>query len=213
MVSYTQSFILGSRSPRRLELLKQLFPQAIIEVVAPATFQEPGFAGVHQWGAIEERLIKTASGKSNDVLSLLSQRNDIAAIQSTVISADTVIVVPVANDFFTVLEQPTEDSNWKEAVRTWFNDYYFGKSHFALTAVCVDFPDGKRRESITQTKVTFDSGGQQWLDQYLETEEPRGKAGGYALQGAGSLFISKVEGSLSNVIGLPQRELLKLLQR
>lgn len=213
MVNYTQSFVLGSRSPRRFDLLKQLFPQAAIEVVTPAIFQEPGFAGLHLWNAIEERLIKTARGKSNDVLSQLLNRDDITAIQATVISADTVIVVPLASGLFTVLEQPTEDSNWKEAVRQWFNDYYFGKTHFALTALCVDFPDGQRTESVTKTKITFDSGGQQWLDQYLDTEESRGKAGGYALQGAGSLFISKVVGSLSNVIGLPQRELLKLLQR
>ena len=41
--------------------------------------------------------------------------------------------------------------------------------------------------------------------------EPRGKAGGYAIQGAGSIFVSRVEGSLSNVVGLPLREVLEAL--
>ncbi len=213
MANYPNTFILGSQSPRRLGLLQQLFPQATIEVVPPAKYQEPGFAGLHQWEAIENRLQKTARGKSNDVLSQLLQRDDVIARQATVVCADTVIVVPLADNLFTVLEQPTEDANWKVSVRQWFLDYYIGKSHFALTALCVDSPDGKRSESITKTIVTFDSQGSKWLDCYLETEEPRGKAGGYALQGAGSLFISKVEGSLSNVIGLPQRELLQLFDQ
>ena len=51
-----------------------------------------------------------------------------------------------------------------------------------------------------------------WLEWYLSTGESLGKAGGYALQGAGSLFIEEVRGSLSNVIGLPVRELAELLQ-
>ena len=213
MAKFPQTFILGSRSPRRSELLQQLFPQASIEVLPPATHQEPGFNGLHQWEAIEDRLKITAQGKSNDVLSQLVKRDDVFARQATVICADTVIVVPLADNLFTVLEQPTEDSHWKDSVRQWFTDYYIGKSHFALTAICIDFPDGIRRESITKTKVKFHAEGQQWLDWYLETDEPRGKAGGYALQGAGSVFISEVEGSLSNVIGLPQRELLQLLQK
>ena len=48
------------------------------------------------------------------------------------------------------------------------------------------------------------------MNWYLLTGEPRGKAGGYALQGAGSVFIEKVEGSLSNVVGLPLEALLEL---
>jgi septum formation protein len=48
------------------------------------------------------------------------------------------------------------------------------------------------------------------LEWYIGTEEPRGKAGGYAIQGAGSLFISQVTGSLSNVIGLPLEALLEV---
>ena len=50
------------------------------------------------------------------------------------------------------------------------------------------------------------------LEWYIGTEEPRGKAGGYAIQGAASIFVSKVAGSLSNVVGLPLECLLEILE-
>ena len=59
-----------------------------------------------------------------------------------------------------------------------------------------------------KTEVSFHADVSPWLPWYLSTGESRGKAGGYALQGAGSVFVSKVRGSLSNVIGLPLEELL-----
>jgi septum formation protein len=51
-----------------------------------------------------------------------------------------------------------------------------------------------------------------WLDWYIATGEPQGKAGGYAVQGAGSVFVTKIEGSYSNVVGLPLEETLALLR-
>ncbi|HXY34093.1 MAG TPA: Maf family protein, partial [Planctomycetaceae bacterium] len=68
-----------------------------------------------------------------------------------------------------------------------------------------------RMTRVVTSRVTFVEDVDRWLDWYLSTEEPRGKAGGYALQGAGSIFIAKVEGSLSNVVGLPLAELLEML--
>ena len=50
------------------------------------------------------------------------------------------------------------------------------------------------------------------LEWYIETGEPRGKAGGYAIQGAGSIFVSQVTGSLTNVIGLPLEALLSAFE-
>jgi septum formation protein len=60
--------------------------------------------------------------------------------------------------------------------------------------------------------VTFGADGQPFLEWYLATGEPRGKAGGYALQGAGSLFVERVNGSPSNVVGLPLRETWEVLR-
>ena len=49
------------------------------------------------------------------------------------------------------------------------------------------------------------------LDWYLSTQESRGKAGGYAIQGAGSIFVNRIEGSLSNVVGLPLETVFEML--
>ena len=54
-----------------------------------------------------------------------------------------------------------------------------------------------------KTAVTFRPIAPAEIDWYLSTEESLGKAGGYALQGLASLFVTRIEGSLSNVVGLP----------
>ena len=50
------------------------------------------------------------------------------------------------------------------------------------------------------------------VDWYIRTDEPRGKAGGYAIQGAGSVFVRSIDGSLSNVVGLPLNETIEILR-
>src|SRR5205085_12507054 len=107
-----------------------------------------------------------------------------------------------------VLGQPPADDSWSAVVAHWFREYYAGKTHQALTALCVQTTRGQAAERIVRTAVTFVADVERRLPWYLATGEPRGKAGGYALQGAGSAFISRVEGSLSNVIGLPLEALL-----
>jgi septum formation protein len=74
----------------------------------------------------------------------------------------------------------------------------------------VTTPDGRRAERLVESKVTFRPDVEPWLNWYLLTGEPKGKAGGYALQGAASVFITKVEGSLSNVVGLPLEATMEL---
>ena len=93
-------------------------------------------------------------------------------------------------------------------MRHWFREYYARRPHLALTALCVQEPGGLAVERIVKTEVTFISDVERHLEWYIGTGEPRGKAGGYAIQGAGSIFISKVTGSLTNVIGLPLETLL-----
>jgi len=132
-----------------------------------------------------------------------------------VITADTVIVAVDSDqdDKLIVLGQPPENDNWQETVRRWFQNYYFGKTHFAVTAACVADSAGQIVERLVKSEVTFRADGQRWLDWYLQTDEPQGKAGGYAIQQAGSIFVEKVEGSLSNIVGLPVEELIEVLDQ
>jgi septum formation protein len=193
--------VLASRSPRRQELLVALCPGARIEVLPPPHSDERGFEDCHDWGAIEERIRLIAREKSELVAPLWRQQPDWAA--SLLIAADTTIVVREPAGPLRVLGQPPTDDTWRETVRSWFERYYLGQTHWALSALCVAWPDGSRREQVVRTALRFRAVSAQIVDWYLSTGESRGKAGGYAIQGAGSLFASHIEGSLSNVVGLP----------
>ncbi len=219
--------VLGSRSPRRLELLRQIWPAEQIDVVPPTSSVEAGFDNLHDWQSIERRLLEIAGTKCDDVAaqvgisSPLSPRGRGAGGEGAlgapvVVTADTVVVVERTGGSLHVLGQPPADDSWPDTVRRWFRVDFAGKTHVAATALCVEHAtqiDAKpRRQScVVTSRVTFIDDVDRWLDWYIATGEPLGKAGGYALQGAGSIFIAKVEGSLSNVIGLPQAELLEML--
>jgi septum formation protein len=202
-------YVLGSRSPRRLELLQQIVPPELIEVRPPRSSVEEDFVELTHWAAIETRLLQIARTKLADVRDQLRERD--ADRPQVVISADTVVIVGPADGQLRVLGQPPEDDKWREVVRHWFKDEYAGRTHVVATAFCVAWPDGRVVERIVRSAVTFHDDIERRLDWYLATGEPRGKAGGYAVQGAASIFISHIEGSLSNVIGLPLRELLDVL--
>jgi predicted house-cleaning NTP pyrophosphatase (Maf/HAM1 superfamily) len=274
--------VLGSRSPRRLELLQQIHPAELIDVVPPTSTAEAHFEGLHDWPSIERRLLEIAGTKCDDVAAQVRSRlgdlDDPArfcdaggrspsppdplprgergevycapADQRTlrnhpapreenvdslsplsprgrgsggegphadspspiVIAADTVVIVNCGGSLH-VLGQPPDDDSWRETVRRWFREDYAGKTHLVATALVLEHIDTSKRTSrVVTSRVTFTEDVERWLDWYLATGESRGKAGGYALQGAGSIFISKVEGSLSNVVGLPLAELLDMLE-
>ena len=84
-----------------------------------------------------------------------------------------------------------------------------GCTHNVLSAVTVI--GQKESTKINISKVTFKKLSKKDIYSYCETDEPIGKAGGYAIQGKGALFIEKLEGSYSGVMGLPLDETHQLL--
>ena len=201
-------FILGSRSPRRRELLGMLVPSTAIDVRPPRSSEELGFEGLTSWLNIAQRLQRIAREKNDDVVSQLSPSGD----SQLVLTADTTIVATDAAGDYRVLGQPPPDGSWRDVVRDWFHDLYAGRSHIAATSICLtELRTGQRFERIVQSHVWFRDDVEPLLDWYLATEEPRGKAGGYALQGLGSVFVTRVEGSVTNVVGLPLEALVELL--
>lgn len=202
-------YILASRSPRRRELLSLLVPPESIEVLPPPTSREAGFAELSDLDAIRSRLQEIASTKADQVVRQLGERLD----KCVVVAADTTII---ATDPETqrphVLEQPPETDEWQTTVRDWFRRYYAGRWHIAATALDLRIGHNLPIRRVVETRVEFRSDVDRWLDWYLQTAESRGKAGGYAIQGAGSVFVSRVEGSLSNVVGLPLEVLAECLK-
>lgn len=211
-------WVLGSRSPRRLELLRTIVPADLIEVLPPRSSVEMEFEGLSDWPAIRDRLQEIARTKCDDVLGQVRSAPPADALSDDadrgsviVLTADTTIVVERPEGGCGVLGQPPDDEAWRAVVAEWFRSHYFGRTHVAATAFCLGTLDGPRVERVVRTEVTFAADGERWLEWYLNTGEPRGKAGGYALQGAGSVFIERVNGSLSNVIGLPLREVMEAI--
>lgn len=203
--------ILGSRSPRRRELLSLVVPAALIELLPPRNAAEAGFADCPDWPAIQARLAEIARDKARDVQGQVRDSSGDVAREWIVIAADTEIVVQDRTGRLHVLGQPPEGEAWKPAVRHWFTEYYAGRCHWAVTALCIQTSTGATIERRVETQVEFRADVERWLDWYLALDESPGKAGGYALQGAASVFVSRVSGSLSNVVGLPLEALLEVL--
>ena len=200
-------YILGSRSPRRKELLGLVVPPEQIIVLPPADSGEAGFEGLHELSTIETRLIEIARAKGQDVLQQI-RAGALGAVphpESVLITGDTTIAVarPESGGSYLSLGQPPEDDTWSTVVREWFTRFYAGRSHLVLSALLLQTLSGRETIRLVHTSVTFRRDVDRWLDWYLASGEPRGKAGGYAIQGLGSIFVTRVDGSITNVVGLP----------
>ena len=204
--------ILASRSPRRLELLSLLIDPARIVVRPPASSEEQGFDDCHTITAVEDRLRQIARAKRAAVRSEIDPAMESLKLNgAAILAADTTIVAESASGQFAVLGQPPKEELSRPTLRRWFEEYYFARPHLALTAVSIERADGKVAETLASTMVSFNQAAANWLDWYLSTDEPDGKAGGYAIQGLASVFVNRVEGSLTNVVGLPLAETRQLL--
>lgn len=196
---HERCYILGSRSPRRRELLQLLVPADRLVIRPPLNPEEAGFAGLKTSSDIADRLRDIVAAKRAAVG---RQLTDIERRTGLAIVADTIIVAQSDQGTPVVLGQPP-DEHWQPVVRTWFEDYYSHRTHEAWTGVCAWNSGGTVLDSIARTRITFRDISAEEIDWYLETGESPGKAGGYAIQGLANLFVEQIQGSLSNVIGLP----------
>jgi septum formation protein len=87
-----------------------------------------------------------------------------------------------------------------------------GRRHKVLGAVVLSGPDGRLIERLVSTTVTFKRLSQDEIEFYIASREWRGKAGGYAIQGLAGAFVSALNGSYSNVVGLPLAETYGMLR-
>ena len=127
---------------------------------------------------------------------LKSQRN-------LAISADTMVVLGER-----CLGKPADLQEARE-----FLDLLSGKMHSVMTVFCLfDFYNGKQVIDYDETLVEFKSLTPEDIQAYLDTGEPMGKAGAYAIQGEGSKLVRRFQGSWSNVVGLPIEKLEKVIE-
>jgi septum formation protein len=112
--------------------------------------------------------------------------------ESIVLGADTVVMIDGV-----VLGKPADDTDAARMLGR-----LSGRTHDVLTGVALHTRDGQRCE-VESTRVTFRELAAEDVAWYVASGEPDGKAGAYAIQGRASRFVTRVEGSYTNVVGLP----------
>jgi septum formation protein len=191
--------ILGSSSPRRKDLLSVL--GLSYEVIKPETPEL-----VRAGEAPVDYVKRNSMEKCDWVCDHLSQKKSASHLGSIVICADTIVVLGSA-----ILEKPLNPEHATLMLRS-----LSGTSHTVFTGVRVrSLGTAKDRvsEFVTATKVKIKKLSEQEIKKYIETGEPLDKAGGYAAQGIGSYMVEGIEGSYTNVVGLPVAELVQCLEK
>lgn len=183
--------VLASSSPRRGALLARL---GLTPVLRPGNVDERPRPGEPP-AALASRL---AHAKA-----LAAQRAQPPdADDEVVIGADTVVALDAVS-----LGKPASPGHARRMLRA-----LAGRVHLVLTAVAVHRGTAHHLEVVT-TQVRMRPLTDAEVDWYVATGEPVDKAGGYALQGAGAALVAGIEGSDTNVIGLPLAETVLLLRR
>jgi septum formation protein len=121
--------------------------------------------------------------------------------EATIIAADTIVVCGEAR-----LGKPSDAADAAAMLRT-----LSGRRHDVITGVSVCGPHGTCVSGFEQTHVFFRELSDRTIARYIETGEPFGKAGAYAIQGYAASFVEKIDGCYFNVVGLPVSRLFKLL--
>jgi septum formation protein len=119
-----------------------------------------------------------------------------------VLAADTVVDLDGE-----ILGKPVDADDARRMVRR-----LAGRTHLVHTAVAVRSGEEVEIE-VVSTRVRFGPVSEEAIEWYVGTGEPFGKAGAYAIQGAGGVLVEGIEGSVSNVVGLPLATVARLLER
>jgi len=179
--------ILASQSPRRRNLLTQA---GIEFFVIPSSFDENSV----RLSSPEVYVRQLAEGKAGDIS---EQYPD-----SWVIGADTIVFIDE-----TILGKPGSKSEARTMLKR-----LSGKTHQVLTGYCVCCQRSDWFFSDTvKTDVCFKTLTEKEIDWYINSGEPFGKAGAYAIQGIGAFLVKRIDGSYTNVVGLPVCEVIELL--
>ncbi|MGH9801634.1 MAG: Maf family protein [Blastocatellia bacterium] len=176
--------VLASGSPRRSELLSAAGIDFTIRVAD-----------------VDEKLLPNELPRDYVVRLSRQKAQAIAADGELVLGADTTVVV--LNE---IIGKPTDDSDARRMLRL-----LSGKWHEVLTGVSL-VNNGQVSSDVAVTRVKFTKLSDEEIDWYVSTGEPMDKAGAYGIQGYASRFVERIEGSYSNVVGLPVQMVYRMLE-
>jgi len=179
--------ILASKSPRRNELLEQA---GLTFSVIPSDFDESTVA----LSDPDSYVITLAESKAVDI----SQKHP----AGWVIGADTIVLIDRK-----ILGKPASKEKARDMLQR-----LSGKTHQVLTGYCICCKKKNRFFSETiKTDVRFKKLSDAEIEWYIQTGEPFDKAGAYAIQGIGTFLVKSINGSYTNVVGLPVCEVIEFL--
>ena len=181
--------ILASSSPRRMELIKKL--NCEVECISPDTDEK-----FDDNKSLEENILCVAASKGMAVKAFTDLKDD-----QIIIAADTSVVIGE-----TAMGKPKNSEDARLMLRA-----LSGRTHEVITSVFM-MNNARSISFYEKTKVTFSPMSDSEIDYYISTGEPFGKAGAYAIQGAGALFIESLEGDYYNVVGLPVNRIYNVLK-
>lgn len=188
MVGRNMDICLASQSPRRRELLRQI---GVDFLVLPVDIDEAPLAGETPEACVQRLALEKAR---------TGRREQAVASALPVLGADTLVVAGG-----TVLGKPADRGDAIGMLQL-----LSGSTHRVITAVAL--AGDHEAVCMSTSHVTFRTLTARECEAYWETGEPRDKAGAYAVQGLAAMFIARLEGSYSGVMGLPLYETAVLLQ-
>ena len=180
-------FILASASPRRVELLRQI--SIVPDHILPAEIEETPLKNEQPRELVARLAVAKAAAIAKDYP------------DAYVLAADTVVacgrrILPKA--------ETTDDARA-------LLEMLSGRRHRVIGGVSIFAPAGASSARVVETAVTFKRLSSAELDNYLASDEWRDKAGAYAIQGLAARFVRSLNGSYSNVVGLPLYETSQML--
>ncbi len=180
---WPSSVVLASASPRRLGLLTSI---GVDPEVRQADIDETPLPGESPARYVERLAVAKAAAVARD--------------GEVVIAADTTVSINGQ-----IIGKPASRAEALGILRT-----LSGQTHTVFTGLAVLSPSGTTSAIVT-SEVTFIRASEDLLAWYADTDEPYDKAGAYGLQGAGSMLVAGVQGSVTNVVGLPLAQLHELM--
>ncbi len=180
--------ILASASLRRLDLLARI--GFIPDAIEPADIDESVSSGELP----RDHALRLATGKATTVAARFPD--------DLVLAADTVVAVGRR-----ILPKVEDEATLRQCMAL-----LSGRRHRVLTGVALALPGGGTRTRLVETMIAMKRLSAQEIDFYATHGEWVGKAGGYALQGYGEVYVRHLAGSYSNVVGLPLAETRHLLK-
>lgn len=205
-LSAQKALILASLSPRRRDLLRQ---SGLSLEVIPSRAEELILSGE----CPQQAVARLAEIKAQEVALRYKER--------FVIAADTMVVLPdeseklphfdlsKAEGRYKMLGKPLSDEEAAGMLRL-----LSGRTHLVISAFCIiNINSSLKVIRVVESAVKFRKLSEQEIEAYVRSGEPRDKAGAYAVQGIGAMFIERINGSYTNVVGLPLAEVIEELSK